>query len=64
VRQNERALPTKMIMLDFSRNWKNVIDALRSGVIVIDTGGAIQHVNPALEGLTGYRAGNCSGHFF
>ena len=43
-----------MIMLDLSKNWKNVIDALPSGVMVIDTGGAIQHVNPALEGLTGY----------
>lgn len=48
-------------MLDLSKNWKNVIDTLHSGVIVIDTGGAIRHVNPALERLTGYRAGELIG---
>ncbi len=49
-------------MLDLSKNWKNVIDALHSGVMVIDTGGAIRHVNPALEVLTGYRAGELIGN--
>ena len=51
-----------MIMLDLSKNWKKVIDTLQSGVIVIDTNGAIQHVNPALEGLTGYRADELIGN--
>lgn len=49
-------------MLDLSNNWKNVIDTLESGVMVIDTRGAIRHVNPALEGLTGYRPDELIGH--
>ena len=50
-----------MIMLDLTINWKRVIDSLNKGVIVIDTGGEIRHVNPALEGLTGYRADDLIG---
>ena len=49
-------------MLDLTKNWGNVIDALPSGVIMIDTGGAIRHVNPALERLTGYRADELIGN--
>ena len=49
-------------MLDLTKNWKRVIDALPSGIIVIDTGGAIRHVNPALEHLTGYRADELVGN--
>lgn len=49
-------------MLDLSKNWKRVIDALYSGVIVIDTGGAIRHVNPAMESLTGYGADELIGN--
>jgi two-component system, NtrC family, response regulator HydG len=51
-----------MIMLDLSKNWKRVIDSLHSGVMVIDTGGAIRHVNPFLEDLTGYRADELVGN--
>ena len=49
-------LLARIIMLDLTKNWKRVIDALPSGIIVIGTGGTIRHVNPALERLTGYRA--------
>jgi two-component system, NtrC family, response regulator HydG len=51
-----------MVMLDLSKNWKNVIDSLHSGVMVIDTNGTIRHVNPALEDLTGYPAGELTGN--
>jgi two-component system response regulator HydG len=51
-----------MTMLDLSKNWKNVIDTLHSGVIVIDTNGTIRHVTPSLEGLTGYRADELIGN--
>ena len=43
-------------MSDLAINWKKVIDTLHQGVFVIDTGGLIRYVNPALERLTGYRS--------
>jgi len=49
-------------MLDLMENWKRVIDTLYKGVVVIDTSGIIQHVNPALEDLTGYRADEIIGN--
>ena len=49
-------------MLDLSKNWKRVIDTLYNGVVVIDTGGTIRHVNPAFWGLTGYRPDELIGH--
>ena len=55
-------LPAKKIMLDLTKNWKRVIDSLYKGIMVIDTGGAIRHVNPALERLTGYRADELMGN--
>ena len=41
-------------MLEPAINWKEVIDSLKKGVVVIDTVGIIRHVNPAMTGLTGY----------
>lgn len=49
-------------MPDLTKNWKRIVDTLYSGVIVIDTGGAIRHVNPSLERLTGYRADELIGN--
>lgn len=51
-----------MIMLDLTINWKNVIDSLHKGIVVIDTAGAIRHVNPALERLTDFRADELIGN--
>ena len=54
--------PAKMIMLDLTKNWKRVIDSLYKGIVVIDTGGIIRHVNPALERLTGFPANELVGN--
>lgn len=40
--------------MDISRHWKNIVDTLQDGIIVVDTGGVIQATNPAAEKLTGY----------
>ncbi len=50
-----------IIMLNLTINWKRVIDTLHKGVVVIDRGGAIRHVNPAFEVLTGYRSDDLMG---
>ncbi|EFK07409.1 PAS domain S-box protein [delta proteobacterium NaphS2] len=49
-------------MLEPAINWKEVIDSLKKGVVVIDTGGIIRHVNPAMMGLTGYGADELLGN--
>ena len=55
-------MPAKRIMLDLMKNWKKVVDSLYKGIVVIDTDGAIRHVNPALERLTGFRADELVGN--
>ena len=49
-------------MLEPAINWKEVIDTLKKGVVVIDTVGIIRHVNPAMTGLTGYGADELLGN--
>lgn len=38
------------------RYWKNVIDTLRDGLLIVDPGGTVVAVNPSTEKITGYRA--------
>ncbi|WDP92720.1 MAG: sigma 54-interacting transcriptional regulator [Desulfobacter sp.] len=40
--------------MDISRYWKNIVDSLQDGIMVVDTGGIIRAVNPSVEKLTGY----------
>ena len=40
--------------VDIANNWKNIIDTLQDGIIVVDTGGVIQATNPSAAKLTGY----------
>ncbi|MBW2368885.1 MAG: sigma 54-interacting transcriptional regulator [Deltaproteobacteria bacterium] len=40
--------------MNISRYWKNIIDTLQDGLLVMDTDGVIQAVNPAAARLTGY----------
>ncbi len=40
--------------MDIGRYWKTIVDTLKDGVMVIDTRGRIQAVNPAAERMTGY----------
>ncbi|MDX9787317.1 MAG: sigma 54-interacting transcriptional regulator [Desulfobacterales bacterium] len=40
--------------MEISQCWKTIIDTLQDGLIVVDTAGVIQAVNPAAERLTGY----------
>ncbi len=49
------------IMLNLTINWKSVVDSLHKGVVVIDRGGTIRHINPAFEVLTGYGASELLG---
>jgi len=48
--------------MDISRHWKNIIDTLQDGIMVVDTGGVIQAVNPSVEKLTGYTRDELVGH--
>lgn len=57
--------------MDISKHWKNIIDTLQDGILVVDTSGIIHATNPSAERLTGYsmeeligsscRILNCSG---
>lgn len=49
-------------MPDLTKNWKRVVDSLYNGVVVVDRYGEIQHINPSLERLTGYRADELVGN--
>lgn len=40
--------------MDIANNWKNIIDTLQDGIIVVDTGGIIHATNPSAAKLTGY----------
>jgi len=40
--------------MDINNHWKTIIDTLRDGLMVVDSGGDIIAVNPAAERLTGY----------
>lgn len=40
--------------MDIGRYWKTIVDTLKDGVLVIDTRGRIQAVNPAAERMIGY----------
>jgi two-component system response regulator HydG len=40
--------------MDISSHWKNIIDTLQDGILVLDTGGIILATNPSAERLTGY----------
>ena len=39
---------------ELDRYWKTVVDTIRDGIIIVNTGGAIVSVNRALETMTGY----------
>lgn len=43
-------------LLDIGPYWKNIVDSLRDGLLVIDTQGRIVAANPAAERITGYTA--------
>ncbi len=40
--------------MDITKDWKTIVDTLRDGLLVVDSGGIIQAANPAAERLTGY----------
>ena len=40
--------------MDSSKYWKEIIDTIQDGLMVIDTEGNILAMNPAAEKLTGY----------
>lgn len=48
--------------MDISRYWKNIVDTLQDGIMVVDTGGIILSVNPSVEQLTGYSKNELVGH--
>ena len=48
--------------MDISKHWKRIVDTLRDGIIVVDTGGIIQATNPSAERLTGYQASELEGN--
>lgn len=48
--------------MDISKHWKNIIDTLQDGILVVDTGGIIQAINPSAEKLTGYKKEEILGH--
>jgi len=47
--------------MDISPHWKNIIDTLQDGILVIDTHGVIQATNPSAERLTGYSESELTG---
>jgi two-component system response regulator HydG len=40
--------------MDISPHWKDIIDTLQDGILVLDTNGIIHATNPSAERLTGY----------
>lgn len=48
--------------MDISKHWKSIIDTLQDGILVVDTNGVIQAVNPSAERLTGYSIEELVGH--
>lgn len=42
--------------MDYSSNWKTIIETAHDGILIIDTNGMIVAVNKATERLTGYTA--------
>jgi len=53
--RNEGIKKMKSI-LDIGPYWKEIVDSLRDGILVIDTQGRIVAANPAAERITGYTA--------
>jgi PAS domain S-box-containing protein len=47
--------------MDLTRHWKNVLNALGDGLMLVDPQGIILSINPALEALSRYRAGELVG---
>lgn len=47
--------------MDISKYWKTIMDTLRDGLMIVDSKGIIQAVNPAAERLTGYSAAELIG---
>ncbi len=47
--------------MDISNHWKRIIDTLRDGIIVVDTNGIIQELNPSAQRLTGYSMAELKG---
>jgi len=48
--------------MDISNHWKSIFDTLQDGILVLDTQGVIQAVNPSAERLTGYTREELLGH--
>lgn len=48
--------------MDISKHWKSIFDTLQDGILVLDTQGVIQAVNPSAERLTGYIREELLGH--
>ena len=48
--------------MNISKHWKSIIDTLQDGILVVDTFGIIQAVNPSAERLTGYTVDELVGH--
>jgi two-component system, NtrC family, response regulator HydG len=47
--------------MDLTRYWKNILNALGDGLMLVDPQGIILSINPALEALSRYRAGELVG---
>ncbi len=43
-----------MFEQDLDRYWKTVVNTIRDGIMIVDTGGSIVSVNEAFERITGY----------
>ena len=49
-------------VMNISEHWKSIIDTLQDGILVVDTHGIIQAVNPSAERLTGYTKNELVGY--
>jgi len=47
--------------MDIGPYWKNIVDSLRDGLLVVDVRGRIVAANPAAEKITGYTAEELTG---
>jgi two-component system, NtrC family, response regulator HydG len=49
-------------IMNISEHWKSIVDTLQDGILVVNTNGIIQAVNPSAERLTGYTTSELVGH--
>lgn len=47
--------------MDLSNHWKTIVNTVHDGLMVVDAKGKIVAINPAVEELTGYKAGDLVG---